>query len=108
MITAFSTVATGCGTIDYVLSPSTNAFISFDPIAMIMTVATSLVADIGTHSLNLVGSLPAYPMITPLSVPFTVTISSCVLTSIFGATPMITATTFTLGTPLTILFPTFT
>ena len=107
-ITAFSTVATGCGTIDYVLSPSTYAFISFDPITMMMTVATSLVADIGSYSINLVGSLPAYPMITPISVPFTVTISSCAVTSIVGATPMITATTFTLGTPLTILFPTFT
>ena len=75
LITAFSTVATGCGTIDYVLSPSTYAFISFDPITMMMTVATSLSTDIGTYSsLNLIGSLTSYPLVTPLTVPFSVVI----------------------------------
>ena len=108
LITAFSTLATGCGTINYVLNPSTYAFITFDPISMIITVASSLVADIGSYPINLIGSLLSYPMIAPLSVPFNVTISSCAVTSIISATSMITTASFILGTQLTILFPAFT
>ena len=40
-----------------------------------MTVATSLSTDIGTYSsLNLIGSLTSYPLVTPLTVPFSVVI----------------------------------
>ena len=73
---------------------------------MMMTVATSVVSSIGTYPFNLVGSLPDYPMTTQLSVPFSVTIN-CAVTSIVYATSMITTASFTIGTPLTILFPTF-
>jgi len=58
--TAFTTAVTGCGDVDYVLSPN-HSFITIDPIALKIYVASTISFDIGTYTVTILGSLKDYP-----------------------------------------------
>lgn len=78
--TACTVLASGCGLVTYGLN-QTQSFISLDTTAKSISVQSTNVADIATHYFGLVASLVSYPSIT-LTLPFTVTILSCVVTSL--------------------------
>lgn len=75
------TSLTSCGLVSYVLSPSTYSFITLNTALRTLTVVSTSAADVETYFLNLVASLTSYPSVTQ-TIPFSVTINACVVTSI--------------------------
>ena len=82
--TACSVLATSCGSVAYSLN-QTLSFLTLNSSAMTISVSSSNTADAGTFYLGLFVSLVTYPTINQ-TLPFTVTISTCVVTSIVVAT----------------------
>lgn len=68
-----------CGTIAYALD-QTYTFLTFDSVAKTLSAISTSAADVGPRSVNLIASLASYPSIT-LTMPFTVTIDPCQITS---------------------------
>ena len=58
----FTTLATACGTITYVLSPA-HAWATVNSATNTITLAASQPTDVGTYSLTVSGTLDAYPTI---------------------------------------------
>ena len=72
----FTTLATACGTITYVLSPA-YAWAAVNSATNTITIATSQATDVGAYTITVSGTLDAYPLIPALSVTMAVTINAC-------------------------------
>ena len=73
-----------CGSVSYSLTPNLS-FVTLDGTTRSISVVSSTQADVGTYSMTLSGTLTNYPSVT-LSLPFTATVNSCILTSVSVAT----------------------
>lgn len=77
---ASSVLASGCGSVTYSLN-QTLSFLTLNAAAMTLNVLSSNFADVGTQYIGLIASLVDYPSINR-TLPFTVTITSCIVTSL--------------------------
>ena len=71
-----------CGTVSYALD-NTYPYVTYDSSAKTLTAISTNVADIGVHNIYLKATLTSYSAVT-LSMPFTVTIAGCQITSVTG------------------------
>ena len=79
-IPSCSVSVTGCGSVTYSLN-QTLSFVTLNIAAMTITVQSLSLTDVGTYYLGLIATLASYTTLTE-TLSFTVSISSCVVTSL--------------------------
>jgi len=73
----FIVTLVNCGTITYRIDPLPTFATAIDPVGRTVTVQSTLNSEIGDYPVNLVGTLNSYLSVTPLSVPFTISVAAC-------------------------------
>ena len=63
---------------------STYSYLTFDSVGNTLTAISTSAADVGVHNVVLIATLVSYPSIT-LTMPFTVTVNACQITSIVSS-----------------------